>query len=79
MKFKEKVGESINVDKMINMLLLKLSKRFDIFFMERRTYKKNKVSKSYYIKYEDKNHEGETENFNNKRQVLIYLTNLYRR
>ena len=61
------------------MLLLILSERFDIFFMERRTYKKNKVSKSYYIKYEDENHEEESENFNNKRQVLIYLTNLYRR
>lgn len=39
MNFRRKVGDNINIDKMINMLLLKLSKTHDIFFMEKRNYR----------------------------------------
>ena len=56
---------------MINMLLLKLSKTHDIFFMEKRSYRDNKVYKSFIVKI------GETsEEFRNKRDLLIYLSKM---
>jgi len=55
---------------MINMLLLKLSKTHGIFFMEKRNYRDNKVYKSFIVKI------GETsEEFRNKHDLLIYLSN----
>ena len=56
---------------MINMLLLKLSKEYDIFFMERRTYKDNKIYKSFFIKIGNIKEE-----FKNKRDLLIYLSKM---
>lgn len=67
---KRKVGGNINIDKMINMLLLKLSKEYDTFFMERRTYKDNKIYKSFFIKIGDCKEE-----FRNKRDLLLFLSN----
>jgi hypothetical protein len=64
-----KVGGNINIDKMINMLLLKLAKCNDIFFMEKRTYKNSKIYKSYII-----NIGKEKEEFRSKRDLLIYLS-----
>ena len=55
---------------MINMLLLKLSKTHDIFFMEKRSYRDNKVYKSFIIKIDEMSKE-----FRNKRDLLIYLSN----
>lgn len=69
-KFKRKVGDNINIDKMINMLLLKLSRTHNIFFMEKRNYRDDKVFKSFIVKI-DKT----SEEFRNKRDLLIYLSN----
>lgn len=55
---------------MINMLLLKLSKTHNIFFMEKRSYRDDKVYKSFIIKIDEMNKE-----FRNKRDLLIYLSN----
>ena len=66
---KRKVGDNINIDKMINMLLLKLSRTHDIFYMEKRNYKVDKVYKTFIIKI-DKT----SEEFKNKRDLLIYLS-----
>lgn len=54
---------------MINMLLLQLSKKHAIFFMEKRSYREDKVFKSFTIKI-DKT----TKEFRNKRDLLIYLS-----
>lgn len=67
--FKRKVGDNINIDKMINMLLLKFSRTHDIFYMEKRNYKVDKVYKTFIIKI-DKT----SEEFKNKRDLLIYLS-----
>lgn len=59
----------MNIDKMINMLLIKLSKKHDIFFMEKRNYRDDKIYKSFIVKI-DKT----SEEFRNKRDLLIYLS-----
>ena len=63
-------SDNINIDKMINILLLKLSKEHDIFYMERRTYKDNKVYKSYIV-----NIDGNNAVYKNKKDLLINLSN----
>lgn len=60
----------MNIDRMINMLLLKLSKEYDIFYMERRTYKDNKVYKSYIV-----NIDGNNGEYKNKKDLLTNLSN----
>lgn len=60
----------MNIDRMINMLLLKLSKEHDIFYMERRTYKDNKVYKSYIV-----NIDGNNGEYKNKKDLLTNLSN----
>lgn len=59
----------MNIDKMINMLLIKLSKKHDIFFMEKRNYRDDKIYKSFIVKIDKK-----SEEFRNKRDLLIYLS-----
>ena len=54
---------------MINMLLLKLSKTHDIFFIEKRNYYDDKVYKTFIIKI-DKT----SEEFRNKRDLLTFLS-----
>ena len=61
----------MNIDKMINMLLLKLSKTRSVFYMEKRTYKDMKIYKSYIITINKKKEE-----FRNKKDLLIYLSKL---
>ena len=65
----EKDGGNINIDKMINMLLLKLSKTHDIFFMEKRNYCDDKIYKKFIVKIDNTNEE-----FRNKRDLLTFLS-----
>ena len=65
------VGDNINIDRMINMLLIKLSKKHDIFFMEKRSYRNDKIYKSFIIKIDKV-----SEEFRNKRDLLIFLSTL---
>ena len=51
------------------MLLLEIAKKRDVFFMEKRTYKHNKIYKGFFIKIGN-----EQENFKNKRELLTYLS-----
>ena len=53
------------------MLLLKLSKTHNIFFIEKRSYCDDKVYKSFIVKI-DKT----SEEFRNKRDLLIYLSKI---
>ena len=59
----------MNIDKMINMLLIKLSKDYNIFYMEKRSYNNEKINKSFFIKIGNSKEE-----FRNKRDLLIYLS-----
>lgn len=61
----------MNINKMINMLLLNLSKTKSVFYMEKRTYKDMKTYKSYILTINKKKEE-----FKNKRDLLIYLSKL---
>jgi hypothetical protein len=61
----------MNIDKMINTLLLKISKTKSVFYMEKKTYKDMKIYKSYTITINKKKEE-----FRNKKDLLIYLSNL---
>ena len=63
------VGDIINIDKMINMLLISLSKNHNIFYLEKRTYKENKICKTFNIKIDNIKEE-----FRSKRDLLIYLS-----
>jgi len=58
----------MNIDKMVNMILIKLSQDHNIFYMERRSYKDNRVFKSFIIKIDDN-----TEEFNSKKDLLLYI------
>lgn len=71
MKFRREVGDNINVEKMINMLLLKLSKTHDIFFIEKRNYRDAKVYKTFIVKIDET-----SEEFRNKRDLLMYLSKM---
>lgn len=57
------------MDKMINMLLLKLSQQYKVFYMEKRNYKKSKVYKTFNIKIGNIKEE-----FLSKRDLLIFLS-----
>ena len=68
MNFRRKVGDNINIKKMINMLLQMLSLEYDIFYMEKRNYKEGKTYKSFFIKI------GECkEEFKSERDLLLFL------
>lgn len=54
---------------MINMLLLKLSKEYNVFYMEKRNYKEDKIFKSFFVKIGNSKEE-----FKNKRSLLMYLS-----
>lgn len=66
---RKEVGDIINIDRMINMLLITLSKNHNVFFMEKRNYKEDKIYKSFIIKIDKISKE-----FKNKRDMLIYLS-----
>lgn len=54
---------------MIDMLLYKLSRKHEVFYMEMRTYRKQKTSKTYRVRLD-----GYTETFTSKRNLLTYLS-----
>ena len=68
MKLHRKVGDSINIKKMINMLLQKLSFEYDVFYMEKRNYKDGKTFKTFIIKIGNIKEE-----FRNERDLLLFL------
>lgn len=68
MKLHRKVGDSINIKKMINMLLQKLSFEYDIFYMEKRNYRDGKIFKTFIIKIGNIKEE-----FRNERDLLLFL------
>lgn len=59
----------MNVDKIINMLLIKLSKEHDIFYIEKRSYKEDKIYKPFIIKIDKTSQE-----FRNKKDLLLWLS-----
>ncbi len=61
----------MNIDKMIDMLLISLSKKHNIFYMEMRTYKGTKTYKNYNVKIDKDKKE-----FRSKKDLLVYLTNI---
>ena len=54
---------------MINILLLKLSNEHNIFYIEKRTYKENKVQKFLIV-----NIDGNNYYFNSKKDILLELS-----
>ena len=58
----------MNIDKMINMLLIKYSYIDKVFYMERKTYEDGKVYKHITFKVGNK-----TKEFRNKKDLLLYL------
>ena len=68
MKFSKKVGDNINLKKMINMLLQRLSLEYDVFYMEKRNYKEGKTYKSFFIKIGNIKEE-----FKSERDLLLFL------
>ena len=68
MKKLGKVGDSINIKKMINMLLQKLSFEYDVFYMEKRNYHDGKIYKTFNIKIGNIKEE-----FRNERDLLLFL------
>ena len=68
MNFRRKVGGNINLKKMINMLLQRLSLEYDVFYMEKRNYKEGKTYKSFFIKIGNIKEE-----FRSERDLLLFL------
>lgn len=58
----------MNINKMLNMLMQKISLTDKIFYMEQRTYKDGKVYKNYKLKIND-----ETFDFNSQKDILLWL------
>ena len=58
----------MNIQKMLNMLMQKISLTDKIFYMEQRTYKYGKVYKSYKVKIGKLNEE-----FNSQKDILLWL------
>lgn len=60
----------MNINKMIDMLLIKLSYNKSVFYLEKRNYKEGKTYKSYLIKIGNN-----TKEFKSKKDLLLYLSN----
>lgn len=62
----------MNINKCINMLLISISKKDNVFYIEKKTYKECKVYKSYVLKI------GKTKNreFKSQKDLLLYLKEL---
>lgn len=58
----------MNIQKMLNMLMQKISLTDKIFYMEQKTYKEGKVYKSYKVKIGKLNKE-----FNSQKDILLWL------
>ena len=59
----------MNISKYIDVLLYKLSLKYDIYYMEKITYKDGKKYKNYFIKIAECKEE-----FRNKKDLLIFLS-----
>lgn len=59
----------MNIKKMIEMLLTKMSFKYKIFYLEQRTYKEGKIFKNYKVKIDN----GKMQEFNSLTQLLIFL------
>lgn len=59
----------MNIKKMIEMLLTKISFKHKIFYLEQRTYKEGKIFKNYKVKIDN----GKMKEFNSLTQLLIFL------
>lgn len=68
MNLYRKVGDNINIKKMINMLLQKLSLEYDVFYMEKRNYHDGKIYKTFNIKIGNIKEE-----FKSERDLLLFL------
>ena len=68
MNLHRKVGDNINIKKMINMLLQKLSLEYDVFYMEKRNYRDDKIYKTFTIKIGNVK-----EDFKSERDLLLFL------
>ena len=68
MNLHRKVGDNINIKKMINMLLQKLSLEYDVFYMEKRNCRDGKTYKKFTIKIGNVKEE-----FKNERDLLLFL------
>ena len=68
MKLHRKVDDNINIKKMINMLLQKLSLEYDVFYMEKRNYRNGKTYKTFTIKIGNVKEE-----FKSERDLLLFL------
>lgn len=61
----------MNIRRYINMILLKLSNKHNIFYMEKITYKEYKKYKTYIIKIDNI-----TKEFRSEKELLIYLSKI---
>lgn len=68
MNLYRKVGDNINIKKMINMLLQKLSLEYDVFYMEKRNYRNGKIYKTFTIKIGNVKEE-----FKSERDLILFL------
>ena len=68
MNLHRKVGDNINIKKMINMLLQKLSLEYDVFYMKKRNYHDGKIYKTFTIKIGNIKEE-----FKSERDLLLFL------
>lgn len=69
----------MNIDRTIDVLLIKLSKKYKISIVEVRKYNEefNRVTKSYTVNYENMRDEysyNERESFKNKRALASWLS-----
>lgn len=69
----------MSIDKAIDMLLIKLSKKYKISIIEIRKYNEefNRVTKSYTVNYENirnKHSYNEKESFKSKRALVSWLS-----
>lgn len=66
---REEVGDIINVKKMVDMFLTKLSLKHKIFYIEQKTYKDGNTYKNYKIKIDNK----KIQEFNSLTRLLLFL------
>lgn len=58
------------MNKYINMILLKLSLKYNVFYMEKVNYVNGRSYKTYFVKFSNVKEE-----FKSKRDLLIFLSN----
>lgn len=58
----------MSIQQMLNVIMQKISLKYKIFYMEKRTYKEGKVYKTYRVKIGNQNKE-----FNSQTDLLLWL------